>query len=80
MKNGWWKGLCSASGTVVWEARLRQSDLERDAAAWRLARHVTRSSVSMRVRRRLARLLRAVARWLSPELQPRLSPEEYSLT
>ena len=25
MKNGWWKGQRSGSGTVVWKARLRQA-------------------------------------------------------
>jgi hypothetical protein len=56
---------------VVWDMRhAHMEDLRREAAAWRLAQQVARRSAhGRRVRRRLAATLRALALWLSPELQ-----------
>lgn len=58
-----------ARGGMIWDAHLSHlEDLRREAALWRLNRHVT--PPPRRVRRRIAEGLRALAQWLNPELAP----------
>jgi hypothetical protein len=60
---------------VVWEFRDDHlDDLRREAALWRLAGAASRPNQGLRVRRRLALGLRAVAHWLSPELERNALP------
>ena len=54
---------------VAWEMHHAQiADLRREASVWRLAQAVPPSGRGMRVRRPLARALRALALLLCPEL------------
>lgn len=58
-----------ASRGMVWDAHMSHlEDLRREAALWRVSRHA--ASEPSRVRRRVAEGLRALARWLNPELAP----------
>jgi hypothetical protein len=56
---------------VLWDSHLAHlEDLRREAALWRLNRHVTPTPAFRLVRQRTAEGLRALARRLNPELAP----------
>jgi hypothetical protein len=64
---------------IVWDVQLSHlEDLRREAALWRINRHVAREP--RRVRRRSAHALLALARWLDPELAPYSSGSAGSTT